>query len=729
MPDMQDSGQVSAPQDQGGEVTDQTQSLDNTQGPTGQPDNTAIAKYLKTRVASSKMLRRQYHGEWKTNIELRMGRTGSVYYTGGQALDDSVQTPLNPDWSLTKAKTANLFSQVPRVLGTHESTQYAAAVGPFIKQLNYEIGDKRANLGVMMEEVLNDVVNASGVGFVKIGYTARFDTVQVPGIDTAHIPQAQLPQLQQAGQIPMRSQQRTVSDMFFGTRISPSDGIWPAEFAGSNFDNADFVGFTGRKSWPEAQVDFGLTEEERNKVVGDGEKLEVIDNLRSEPERSARDRAQLVTYDELYYWRYRFDATCKQFKEIWKIVYVHGLDEAVSIKVHEQWKGQTYAPDGKTLIGATKFPVRILTLTYISDNPIPPSDSKAGRPQVIDMQRSRSQMFKNRERSVPIRWFDVNRVDPEIQANLMRGTWQGMIPTNGDGSRSIGEIARASYPAEDFSFDQAAKQDLMETWQLGANQLGVSPQGRQTAAESQINQQNFSTRMGQERTKCAKFFLECCEVLSGLLVLYSDFPVLTPQEQQTMMQAWNDKVVTHDLVLKVLPDSTVQLDPSQELQKLSSFLNLTAKSGYVNAQPLIVRMAELSGIDPSEVIVQPQPPPPDKPKITLTLQGKEDLMNPMVVAMLQQFGDMPSAQAIEAAKQLLTAAQMPPAPPAQPGLPGVSGAVPAGPGGLPPAGGPPSAGPGVPAGPVPPAAQFHPSQDAHPDWQLAHTIAKRERDI
>ncbi len=318
-------------------------------------------------------------------------------------------------------------------------------------------------------------------------------------------------------------------------------------------------------------------------------------------------------------------------------------------------------------------------------------------------------MFQNRERSTPLRWYDVNRVDPLIAQNLMRGTIQGMIPTQGDGSRSVGEIARASYPAEDLSFDQQVKQDLMEMWQIGPEQLGISTPGKKTNAQAGLVQQNFATRIGQERAKVANFFLGICEVLAGLMVLHSDFSVLTDQEKQQMEQAWDRKHVVHDLVFKILPDSTIQLDTTSRLNRAMQFLNMTVKSGFVNPLPVIADIAELSGYDPSEVIVQPKPPKPDDPNLSYRFSGKDDLMNPIVYAMLKKTGQAPSAEEIEAAKADLLAVQS-----RQP--------VPR----------PPQAGGGAAPGPSAPAS--HPpgagaTTDHHPQWALGNKIAKRSRDM
>lgn len=650
---------------------------------------------FRSRVEASEAQNRRFHGEWKRNVELRLGRVASQY-TGGVSVEDQVQTEVNPDWSLTKTKTANLYSQVPQVQLTHESEQFAAAIPPFAKSLNFELGEKRANVGIAMGEVLNDVVNAAGVGAVVVGYAARFETIEVPAIDTSMIPPAQLPALLATKQIETKSVQRVTSDRFYVTRVSPKDLLWPAEFTGSNFDQADYLGYRGRLSWAEAKHEFNLPDDQKEKVLG-GARVKQDDTLQSQPESGASDH-QVVTFKRVYYWRHRVDPEEPSFHAIWELVFVDGMEQPA---LHRAWKGQRIEEGAREYVGACKFPIRVLTLTYISDNPIPPSDSSAGRPQVNDLRRSRSQMFQNRERSVPLRWFDVNRVDPVIQDQLMRGTWQGMIPSNGPGDRSVGEIARASYPSEDLSFDRATKADLMESWQIGPNQSGTVSSSGTTKAEVETIQGNFATVIGQERGRVASFFLSIAEVLAGLMVLYSDFPILTSEERQQMEQAWDRRRVLHQLVLKIRPDSTVLIDSQERVRRLLNLLNMTAKSGVVNILPIMTELVELHGMDPAKVIKPPQTSGPEEPAMSYRFSGKDDLMNPIVMSMLIRSKQAPSPEELEAAKALLASAQGPITSP-QPQ---------------------PSMGP-----PPPPEEPVVPPTD-HPDWTSASKVVKRSRDV
>lgn len=683
-------------------------------------DDKKIAKTFKNKVEASKKNGRTFHPEWKRNVELRIGEGVVNFFNQGTRVENETQSEVNPDWYLTKMKTANLFSQVPAVQGTHENKQYAAAVPPFMKALNYEIGAKRANLSVPMNECLNDNVNAAGIAGVMVGYAARFETVQVPveesipgpqgPIPVASLPPELLQGFVQAGAIHMVPTEQVIDYKFFVNRKSPTDLLWPVEFTGSNFDDGDWIGYTGKYTWAEAlnelkpsETNRGLTEADKDKVTGSEDARATV-TLRTDPEKSHLVDSKAVKYDELYYWRYRVDPEEKSFKAIWKIVFVHGLDEPV---IHEAWKGQRYDEQTRKYVGACKFPVRILTLTYITDNPIPPSDSSAGRPQVNDMRRSRSQMFDNRERSIPIRGFNTNRVDPLIAERLMAGTWQGMIPFNGDAQNSIWEVARASYPSEDMAFDQKTERDLEKMWQVESN----SAPGRKTKDEVNYNQQIFAARTGQDRTQVANFFLSIVEVLAGWMVLYSDFPTLTDQEKQTMHQAWDEKHILHDLVLKIRPDSTIVLEPAARIEKLMTFLNMTVKSGFVNAEPIIAEIAELSGIDPADVMIKPEPKI-EEPNISYRFSGKQDLINPVVMALLVEKKMAPSPESLKIAMQILTAAQAGPQPEPPQGAPGAPPPPPGGPGELTP-------------------EQMNPpgGNAAHPDYQMASKVASRSREM
>lgn len=685
-------------------------------------DNTEIEKGLKARLETSKSHAKTFHGEWKTNVQLRMAHVGVLSAeTDHTPMSDDIQSEINPDWYLTKTKIANLYSQVPNVQGTHENKQYEAAVPLLTKALNYELSEKRVNIGVAMEEVLSDVVNAAGIGGCLIGYAARFKDVMMPveqfvttpdgrQIETTKLPEQSLQVLAKAGLVHIKLQPKRTSYMFYGTRVSPTDLLWPKEFTGSNFDNADFTGYSGKMPWAEGLREFaksqdspnGLVKTDKDEVCGGGERD--LQNLRSREDGNLVPEDSIL-YDVLFYKRYRVNPDETSFKAIWKIVWVKGKETPV---YHGPWRGQEVDQDTGEYVGACQYPLRILTTTYISDNPIPPSDSKAGRSQVKDLLRSRNLMFQNRAYNRPLRWFDSNRVGPLVRELLKKGQIQGMIPTNGNGTNVIGEIARAAWPSEDFTFDQMTKQDLMETWQLGQNQMGVGGGGRRTSAEAQITQTNFATRIGQERARVGYFFLGVCQVLLGLMALYSDFPNLADAEKQQLQKTWDSKKVLTDLVLKIRPDSQILLDAGQRFQRCVTILNLTAKSPLANPKPILVELFELGGFDPNECVVEPPPKSPPDPNVSFRFSGSKDLRDPVVMAMLVHAKIAPTPQELQIGKTILMDSQKleAPPPPETP-APAMAGSD------------------GAPAAP-PPAAGA--SEDAQPDWQLSDKLAKRSRD-
>lgn len=688
--------------------------------------NEDIAKTLKDRYKSCERKKQtSLTSEWKRSVELRMGRPfGKVY---GDLLvdeDDTLQTSANPDWSLTKTKTASLFSQVPSVQGTHENKQYAGAIPPFLKQLNYELGEKRCNTGTAMEECLNDIVNASGVGGVYISWSATFQNKRMPKeaqilipnpqtgqpvpIPTAKLTNDQMDRLEKAGLLHTEVVPAVVSAKFNTDRLSPSDLLWPTEHTSMDWDKADFLGYRGRCGWAEGVREFKLTDDQKERVIKavvgkrDGD-------LRVQEGEDPEKGLEQMEFRRLFYWRHRFDPDELYFDALWEIVYVEGLDKPVK---HEPYGGQQFDEQTGQYIGVRRFPIRICTITYITDNPIPPSDSAAARPHVLDMIRSRSQMFLNRDRSMPARWYDVNRIDNEIGLQLQRSGPQGWIPTNGAGDKALGEVARASYPAEDFTFDQMNSADMRDVYQIDAQQQGLMT-GKMTSAQQQALLQTRATRGGQERAQVAKFFLSICDVLAGLMVLHSDFSILTDQERQQMMQIWDAKHVIHDVVLKIRPDSQVVIESGYRAQKITNFLNMTVKSGFVNPLPLIVELAELNDIDPTDVIVQPQPKPPEEPALAYRFNG-DDMQKPAVVAMLAKRNELPSPEHLKAAKKFLLATQdSPDQEPPEATAHGGTGA----------AGAPHP--PGAPAGPV----EGAPHGEAHPGWQLGSRVAKRSRDV
>lgn len=633
-----------------------------------------------------KVKKTEFLAEWDTSIDYRVNRPFEKEDTS----TDRVAVPV--DWSQTKQKQAQLFSQVPQVMLTPKHPALAAAVPVFAKVVNDEL--ERSQVGVTMDECLPDVINHAGIAAAIVSYEARTELKVVPKFDTTMIPPEAAQMLMQDPNM-VEQVEVPVSKRFPVTRISPRDLLWPVEFTGSNFDHSPWLGRSGRMTWAEAQLAFNLTDEDKEKVRGADD--ERRSDLRSNPiGHEISVETDVVEFDEVFYWAFRYDPQCTSFQKIRRIVFVKGKVDAV---IDEDWTGQQATADGK-YVGALKLPIRVLTLTYISDRAVPPSDSAMIRAQVDELMRSRSQMVEQRDCSKPLRWANTSRVDPQIMDAIQKGSWQGIIPVNGDGTNAIGEVARANYPHENYDFDRVYKEDIQNALGSGPNQAGAMASGERSASEAQIVQANFSTRIGYERARVGQFFIGIAEVLAGLVSLYGDFemPIVGQDGAQRLAQ-WDRTALANEMVFSIRADSTVLLDANQRLQKLNQFLNLTGKSGFVQVEPILREMASLSGLDPDMVIQTPQPPKPEPPNVSFRFGG-EDLRDPIALGIAMDSGYAPSPETLKAAIALLTSASVGAAPQPAPGAPAPAGPV---------------------GGPMP-------MEDEKPEWSMLSSINKRRDD-
>jgi hypothetical protein len=648
---------------------------------------------FRQRAETCKTYKKKLIRNWSTNIDYRRGKPFA-----SQSDDD--QIAVNLDWSLTKTKHAALFSQVPQARLNHQPESVIAPwSAPFERKVNDTIRD--AGVESAMEEVLPDCINASGFGAVLASYETLTQDKEVPAIDMSILPPQMAAEALKTGMlfgepIPMEVVPEVVDKRYTIRRISPSDFLWPVDFTGSDFNNAPWLGHTGRLTWAEAKSRFGLKDEDKPQALSDEQTVE--DRLSHDYDREHLADDGKVGFDEIFYHEFQYDTEIKSFSVIRHLVFLHGKSEPV---VDEAWKGQQLGPNGK-VIGSVLKPLQVLTLTYVTDEDIPPSDSAIGRAQVNEINKGRTQINRQRERSIPVQWFDVNRLDPAIQQALMRGTWQRAIPVQGNGGNVIGSVQQNAMHQENFLFDRIAKADVQEQWTIGSNQMGVGGEV-ETKGEAGYIQNNFQTKVSMERARVASFFVNIARVVAGYVCLYED---------PAMFGEGFNPEISSSLSFSILADSTLLLDSNQRLERLNNFVNHYGKSGWVNLEPVLKEIAQLIGLDPTSVVVPPKPQQPEQPNISLRFTGGEDMMNPLLLAFMIKAGQAPDQPLIEKAKELIQQAVVPAQAPQQ------------GPGGPPMGpGGPvmPGAPPGMPM-PLPPPT---PVGAANPEMTVMPSIQKR----
>jgi hypothetical protein len=554
------------------------------------------------------------------------------------------------DWAMTKAKQAYTFSQVPEVRLSPKKEQSKTAIPVFAKVLNDTL--KLSGVGAAMNEIPADVFNAAGIGIVLVSYESTTELVNVP-VDplvwaVTHPDEA----------APSHQTVEWPADKAFRTtRISPSDLLVPTEFKGSDFDSCAWIGHTARCTWAEARRRWNLTEEQRGKVCGtsDGESDALTPDT---SERADWVDSKEVEFDELWYKSHLFDAGQVRFAALHHLVFVRGIDKPV---VDQPWAGQKFNEQSRSYLGACRFPLRCITVTYISDESLPPSDTAIGRSLVDELGRSRSQMLEQREYSKPMRWANPHGLDKPSRDNLRKGNWQDIIWTNGmEGSKVMGELARASYPREDFEFNNVATRELREAWSLGENQSGAYSATGRSASEANITQTNFQTLIGYERARFAQFYVGISEVMAGLLALYGDFtiPELS-QEDVARLGTWDREHINQHFEFSVRVDSTVLLDATARTQQLLSVLNYVGNAPPdkvdIDVEPILREIVELNGLDADRIVRKPQPKGP-KP-LNMSLRNAEDVA--AFMPFLVKSGQAPSPEDVETGRRIVAAMQAP----------------------------------------------------------------------
>lgn len=657
-----------------------------------------VAESLKEQVEASRKVRDNLvKTVWQTNVAFRVQKPFAASDVND---DDDVgydQIAVPADWSRTRAKAAALFSQLPRVSLAPSHPRYQGAVPIFEKIVNYFV--PRAGALATMKECRVDAINAAGHCAAIAQYEATFAPQEVPAVDTSTIPPAELQQLVAQKLIPMVTVQRPVSERYRWYRISPAQLLRPLQFSGVDWQRSPWLGYDGTMPWERAKSEFKLTDADYEACCQSGELTSTT--LAGDVKTDSQTTGGQVRFSDLYYWGCGVVPNEKRFDAIYRIVWVQGKDEPV---IHEPYQGQRWVQERGEFVGATRLPIEVSTLTYVSDRPIPPSDSEIGRPQVLEQIRSRSQMILQRTRNIPIRTFDPNRVDPAIADLLMRGTWQGMIPIAGRGDQAITQISTAAFPREDFEFDRVANRDLDDAWSMSPNQMGAYSGGERSATEAEFVAGAYASVIGEQRADLVGMFLGLVETTMGLLQLHLDDYEAEPivgQDGVQRLQQWDRSRIAGKFVAAVRQDATVLQDTGARLQQLSRFLNLAGKSGRVQIDPILAEMAALSGLDPAIVIAPPATAKPDPLNISFRYSGVEDVHDPLALALLVKAGQAPNAQDLQAAKQLLLDAATPLPPPAPP--------------------------PQVTSGPVPQGAL--PPGQPNPDWNAMPRVTKRPEEI
>lgn len=610
-------------------------------------------RYLKALRAATERcerLRKQKIPIWQANVDARVGKILDV-----SPERDTITVPV--DWARTKNKIAQLFFQVPTVRLSPRAPQWQKVTPLFGAAINFELAHE-IHAEKPVEQCLADAINAAGIGIMYCAYEAEFEDVEVPAQDLSARSPEELVSLASQGPIEMRTVKKPIAQRYTWTRISPANFLWPVDFIGNEWNRAPWLGFNDRLSRAEMER-LGWVDEDEELEGDDDRTLKTVNPVNEDGDHQGD--GEQIAYTQVFYRQSYYRADVKDPFKIGRIVWVDGKKEPA---VDEDFLWQKWVPEIKMWVGMTTFPLKPITLTTISDEAVPPSDTEIGRPQVMELNRSRTQMLLQRDRSVPVRWFDVNLVDEEVAEQIRRGTYQDMIPTQGPGGNVIGEVARASYPRESHEFMGVINRDLDEAWSSGPAQQGYDAPGDTSATEAKIIQGNYTVGLDHQRAKTLGWFLECTEATADQMQLFQEIekfaPFTTPEGTQELL-AWDRTKVPGKYVYQARPDAAVRVDVGQKRNEVINKYKLLRQDPLVNPQGLLREVFDAFDSDPQALTAPPKEPDKPMPKpATFSFKG-DDLANPMAVALIQKVTPI-SPQEVKAARILMADCGIPVAP-------------------------------------------------------------------
>ncbi len=617
------------------------------------------------RIAAAEKYRETFVNQWKRNVRDRLQQHSG---SGEDNAPDRLSLP--EDWARSKQKAAQLNYQIPKILAKAKHPAYTDKAALVTADLN-DVLKNECQASYMVDECLADVINAAGIMVSKIGMERVTETIEnliplPPLVDALGMT------VPNPGKPTVERYEKVVSQKFTWDRLSPANFLAPPEFRKSNWNQAPWL---GDQTW--------MTVEQIRKTWG--KKLPAdYEPQGSRPKGLTDDIDTIYTGDtvyvkvtEIWYSAWLFDKDKAHPECIRRLVFVEGHDEPVEFDQTDwqEWvdevpsipagKPTPEAPQGTPAQpgrpgyykGLRKLPIRVETLAYVSDRAIPPSDTEAGSTQVRELLRSRSQMLRQRDHSVPMRWYNPNLVDEEVIESMRRGEWQDMMPVNGDGSRALGEVARANYPRESFQFQTVIGNDLDRAWSLSNNQLSLpSAQGAKSATEVGLVQSASDTRLAYEKGRVNRYLVEGAEVLFSLMQMFRNGTkyVSVPSPDGEVLQEVNPSDLLGEFMFDFMADSSDRVDKETRQMNVLKVYNLLANSDNVERRELERDIVELHGLDSSRIIRKKAPEKaPEPPNISFRFSG-EDMLNPMVVSLIMEsYGGAFTPEKIKAASMMI----------------------------------------------------------------------------
>jgi hypothetical protein len=593
----------------------------------------------------------------KTNVSRYLGK-----YLNTAPNADECLVPT--DFYYVESKKAQLFYRLPDVYVKPEQPGLEDAAVVFQAALNKELGPAGVNVLPTVQQVIFDLLCPTGFGAVALGYQTIIGdppTVPVPmGVGPDGLPRTQ-------------PGPNITAAWYFLEHVRPGDLIVDASFSGLDFDKSPFVGQRFREDVPEEGDASGSAENDERRLMP----------LPSGAQAAARKQR---TGYEIWYRAHLFDADVKHPDKIRTFkVYDDDRETPVEVRDHPH---QRYAnPAGKLKEGMRGYPIVPMTLRYVSDTWMPPSDCTMARNTADELSRGRTQMLRSRDRNLPQWGFDATRVDTDVQSKIEQGTLQGGIPFNGPGQDATWPISKGDGPRETYQFNEVAQGDLQRIWRMGSNQIGVMDDKSRTASEAQITQNASQEAHEADRAVVMAWYVRVVSKYASLLQLYAteeQFVELVGADAQRLKKQppapqappapagpaapgavqdaralvpWNKDLIQGLFAFSVKPNSQVYVDAAQEKKQLMDLYQFFVNDPTVNRAELTRAIITRYGFDPSKVMQQAPPKDNPTPSVSLSIKAESDFnpmnpQSPIVLEAMSKMGIPIDMAAVQAGQQL-----------------------------------------------------------------------------
>lgn len=516
----------------------------------------------------------------------------------------------------------------------------------------------------LMDEMLFDVLQWTGIGVCKVGYQCTMKSLPKMGPPPAPPPPPPQPgsvlgltspaPAPTGPPVPVTGPdgQPVMEDVpiyedWYGRRFSGKKFLCDPYLRSTRFEeDATWLGMDFFLTPKEAAKKYGIPEDQLNKAAED-------DRVHQWAWDSGAKSTGMVHCLELWlksaYWTPDANPHPLAMNQL---VLIKGMRDKPVIwrpSPDQEFDPNTGRITDDSLVG---FPIKVLTIRDLADACFPPSDSAFTNSDIKQMSTWRRQSIRIRDAAIPKYLYDASAFGEEEVEQLKNGdvgdfisVQEGRLKDGAD--KVLATTTKVASSPDDMRGFAGIKQDMQETLGIGSNQAGTETDTVRTATEADKVASASQARNEKELGRVVDLYLDIARALDQLLMRYMtniEYVQIGGDAAGAKMQAWTGKLVSGKYLYEIAADSQLRPDNARDFMLDLQLYNLTAKDPMMNRAYLLKRIARRRGYDPAKIVLPPPPPPPPKPeplKLVLNITA-DDLSRPEVLAFLKTYGDNPA---------------------------------------------------------------------------------------